>query len=186
MRQCATALRERRSSFRFSGPSGANLSRLGLAVSDRLKLPLNRSGVSAGSGPLKSNRALSRWKWMLDVECWVFSSSFRLPCPETHPREQPLRFEAANAKNTSPTATRGRVHSGPLGPCPYGWCALGHPVFHSQTRASLVESLQQWLPTSAFYFLYFPPCSRGSRASLVVGGALPLAAGTSGKDRSAR
>ena len=41
---------------------------------------------------------------------WV---PFRLPCPETHPRAQPLRFEAPNAKNTSQTATRGMVHSGP-------------------------------------------------------------------------
>jgi len=41
---------------------------------------------------------------------WV---PFRLPCPETHPRAQPLRFEAPNAKNTSQTATRGGVLSGP-------------------------------------------------------------------------
>ena len=42
---------------------------------------------------------------------WV---PFRLPCPETPPRAQPLRFEAPNAKNTSQTATRGIVHSGPV------------------------------------------------------------------------
>jgi hypothetical protein len=41
---------------------------------------------------------------------WV---PFRLPCPETHPRAKPLRFEAPNAKNTSQTATPGMVHSGP-------------------------------------------------------------------------
>ena len=51
----------------------------------------------------------------LRVECWLAEPIHRLsrfpshPCPETHQRAQPLRFEALNARNARRTAITGVV-----------------------------------------------------------------------------